>query len=73
MAGLSYHTSIDGTFPDAPFPASGPPDNGIAFVYPDMSYFEWTQQGDTRAALNKVLDLLSSGDFHGILGKFDLY
>ena len=49
---------------------SGPPDKGVAFVYPDMSYFEWTQDGNPRPALDKVLGLLATGDFHGLLGEF---
>lgn len=57
------------------FDSPGPPDSGIAFVYPDMPYYEWTSTGDpcsAQVSLDKIITTLSSGNFHGMLGNYYL-
>jgi hypothetical protein len=41
MASLQCHVSADFVFINAPFPATGEPDEGIQTYYPNMSYYEW--------------------------------
>lgn len=41
MGALRYHTNIDGVFLTAPYPAEGPPDQGIGEFYASYSYYEW--------------------------------
>jgi hypothetical protein len=41
MAALQCHVHADFIFMDAPYEATGPPDEGIQMYYPNLSYFEW--------------------------------
>lgn len=40
-AAFRGHIRMEYVFIDAPFPASGPPDEGIALFYPKNPYYEW--------------------------------
>lgn len=48
MAAFRHHVDMDYQFVDAPFPAQGPPDSGIATFYPDQSYYEWYHKDDSE-------------------------
>jgi len=37
---------VDWVYVDAPYSATGPPDEGIAMFYPDRDYFEWFLRED---------------------------
>lgn len=41
MGALRAHVDMEYTFIDAPFEATGPPDDGIATFYPNKPYYEW--------------------------------
>jgi predicted esterase len=59
---------------DAPFRATGEPDNGIATFYPNREYFEWYLKDETaaegkRKSLEFILSvLIKQGPFDGIIG-----
>mmetsp|Transcript_22062 Transcript_22062/g.37356 ORF Transcript_22062/g.37356 Transcript_22062/m.37356 type:complete len:246 (+) Transcript_22062:19-756(+) len=70
MASLKYHVQADFVYVDAPFPASGPPQDVVAQFYPNLPYFEWLS-GVPEEGLNWLLEYLSNkenGSFDGILG-----
>lgn len=77
-AALRYNTGIEGSFPNAPFPASGPIDPGVLEFYEGYDYFEWyckhfedmdksrTQKDHSIQFLIKYVE--ENGPFDGILG-----
>lgn len=77
-AALRYHANISVVVLDAPWPAKGPPDEGISLFYPNEAYYEWydgLQEGVTveTATVEKSLQYLALhldkyGPYDGILG-----
>jgi predicted esterase len=74
-AALRYHTDIECKFIDAPFEASGPPDQGIATFYSNEDYCEWytTNSTNYHACLLHSLSVLikyinENGPFDAVLG-----
>lgn len=74
-AAIQYHTPMHYVFVNAPYPANGLPDPGIATFYPNYAYFEWFLRGDdgSYVGLQDSLDFLvkylkENGPFDGILG-----
>jgi hypothetical protein len=41
MAAMQCHIQADFIFMDAPYKATGEPDEGIKTFYPGLSYYEW--------------------------------
>jgi hypothetical protein len=77
-AALRYHANISVVVLDAPWPAKGPPDEGISLFYPNEPYYEWydgLQEGfvvDTiiveKSLMYLTLHLDKYGPYDGILG-----
>jgi hypothetical protein len=64
MAAFCHHIPMDYRFMDAPFPAQGEPDSGVALFYPDQTYHEWYHKDDSaeekkEIAVNLIMKLLS--------------
>jgi len=79
MGALQAHTNVAWTFPTAPHPARGPPDEGVALVYSGFEYFEWlTKEEDEGSCegecLEQSLELLlrylreTKEPYDGVLG-----
>lgn len=79
-AAMRYHTGLkDCHFLTAPYPAEGPPDNGIAQFYPNHDYYEWYYKRTSSAgeanlvgldrSLQRIIDYMNEqGPFDGIVG-----
>jgi hypothetical protein len=74
-AAIQHHTPMQYEFIDAPYPAAGPPDKGIAMFYPNHSYYEWFLRGEdgSYVGLNDSVDrvlqhLAANGPYDGLLG-----
>ena len=76
-AAMQFHTPLEYSFVDAPFPAEGPPDEGIATYYPNKPYFEWFKKRPTQIPPYEGIDesvalvvdyLKKNGPFEGIMG-----
>ena len=65
---------LDCEFMTAPFAAAGPPDELIAFFYPNRMYFQWyLEEGDQTQNIQQSLDCIKKfiqrhGPFDGLLG-----
>jgi len=74
MAAFRAHIDMDYVFLDAPFRATGNPDEGIATFYPNREYFEWFLKDETaadgkRKSLEYIMSVLvKEGPFDGIIG-----
>jgi Serine hydrolase (FSH1) len=73
MAAFKYNVGLDTSFVTAPFPATGPPDPGIAMFYPNHDYFEWVVSKETMEGLHTSMELIAdyisqNGPFDAILG-----
>lgn len=83
MASFKYYVHADFVFIDAPFPASGPPQQVVTQFYPGLPYFEWQpkpyfewQFQMPDEGLNWLLSYLAdkeNGSFDGILGFSQVY
>lgn len=59
-AALTYNTNMDLVALDAPWEADGPPDQGIAVIYPNHKYYQWYyKNSESNRGLNESLSLLS--------------
>lgn len=78
-AAFRYHTGIEVVKVNAPWPAKGPPDSGIAEFYPNEPYYQWwdyvnegeeekSYDGQTESISKMEAFLDEHGPFAGILG-----
>ena len=69
-----HHTSINATVVDAPHPARGDPDEGIAYFYPNTPYYEWYYEDfgkleGLESSIKRLIDHISlHGPYDAILG-----
>lgn len=68
---LRHHCNLDGTFLDAPYVATGAPDEGIAMFYTDQPYYEWitsTDPDNIQCSIGLILHALDNGHYDGLFG-----